>query len=243
MKTEKHERQNIGPVWMDAGWRKELWKKIAALSLILLAGLAYFLANRYNDFRFADIKPTILAFPIDQWIPFNRFFILPYYYWYFYVAAAVLVMLLQRDGKNYYRMVLSMFTGVLACSIIFVAYPTYVPRPELVGTDFLTGMIRRIYTIDPPYNCFPSMHVLYAVISCWYLAIFKRIGWWFDVLNAASCIIICLSTVYTKQHYTPDILGGIVVGAAACSIFTFWLIRNKDKNLTAIKTRIDAISK
>ncbi len=206
---------------MDETWRREFWKKALSISFVLLAGLAYFLANRFNDFRFIDIKPAILMFSIDQWIPFSRFFILPYYYWYFYIAFTVLAMFFQKDSRNYYRLVLSMFVGVMICSIVYVIYPTYVPRSELVGNDFLTGMIRRIYSIDPPYNCFPSMHVLYAFICCWYLMIFKRIGWWFDTLNILSFVIISLSTVFTKQHYTPDIIGGIAVGAVACCIFTF----------------------
>ena len=212
-------------VWMDGGWRKEIIKKALAVVFILLAGLAYFLANRYNNIRFATIKPAILEFPIDQWIPFDRFFILPYYYWYFYIAFTVLILFFQKESKNYYRLIFSMFVGVMICSIIYVAYPTYVPRSELTGNDFLTQMIARIYAIDPPYNCFPSMHVLYAFICCWYLAMFKRIGWWFDTLNLLSFVMISLSTVFTKQHYTPDIVGGIVVGALACCIFTFVKIK------------------
>lgn len=216
-------------IWMDKEWQKEIWKKLLAFSLILIVGYLYFLANHYNDARFSDIKPTIFTFPIDHFIPFNRFFIIPYFYWYLYIAFTVLLMFFQKDSKNFYRLIFSMSSGVFLCSIVFVVFPTYVPRPALTDTDFLTRVVQWIYKIDPPYNCFPSMHVLYAFICGWYLTVFKRIGWWFDVVNAVSVILICLSTVYTKQHYTPDIAGGIVVGAAVCCIFTFSkIVRQKN---------------
>jgi membrane-associated phospholipid phosphatase len=214
-------------IWMDKGWQKEIWKKLLAFSLILIVGYLYFLSNHYNDARFVEFKPTIFTFPIDQWIPFNRFFIIPYFYWYFYIAITVLLMFFQKDSKNFYRLIFSMSSGIFISSIIFVVFPTYVPRPTLVGNDFLTGLVQQIYTIDPPYNCFPSMHVLYAFVCGWYLTVFKRVSWWFDVLNAVSFVLICMSTVYTKQHYTPDIAGGIVLGAAACCFFTFSKIVNK----------------
>ncbi|MHB1485089.1 MAG: phosphatase PAP2 family protein [Saccharofermentanales bacterium] len=216
-------------VWNDYAWRKELLKKILVVSLFFIAGYLYYLVNLYNDIRFADTKPFIFIFPIDKYIPFSRFSAIPYYYWYLYTAATLLIMFFQRESKSYYRLIFSMFTGVLISCAIYIVFPTYVPRIELTGDDILTNMIRRIYTIDPPYNCFPSMHVLYSFICFWYLAIFRRVGWWFDLLNGMSFILITLSTVYSKQHYTPDILGGIAVGATVCAVFTFVIIRNRKK--------------
>lgn len=214
-------------VWNDERWRKETLKKLLAISLFLIAGYLYYLVNRYNDLRFVDTKPFIFIFPIDRYIQFSRFSAIPYYFWYLLITFTLLIMFFQKDSKYYYKLIFSMFSGVLISCIIYVVFPTYVPRIELNGNDFLTGMIRRIYTIDPPYNCFPSMHILYTFICCWYLAVFRRIGWWFDVLNGLSFVLITLSTVYSKQHYTPDILGGIAVGAAVCVLFTFIKTGNK----------------
>ncbi len=206
------------------------YKKIVFLLLIPLSGLAYFFANKINNLRFLDTKPFIFIFPIDNLIPFNKFFIIPYFYWYFYVAATLLILFFNKDSKFFFKQVLSMSVGVLFSVLIYLAFPTYVPRAELVGTDFLTGMIRNLYFIDPPYNCFPSMHVLYSFICCWYLLVFRRISIWFDILNVSSLVVISLSTVYTKQHYTPDILGGIAVGALFCSIFTFTKFGNAQES-------------
>jgi membrane-associated phospholipid phosphatase len=205
------------------------FKKILFLLLIPVSGLAYFVANKVNNLRFVDTKPFIFIFPIDNLISFNKLFIIPYFYWYFYVAATLLILFFHKDSKFFFKQVLSMASGVLLSVVIYLAFPTHVPRSELIGVDILTEMVRNIYQIDPPYNCFPSMHVLYAFICCWYLLIFKRISIWFDILNVASFVIISLSTVYTKQHYTPDILGGVIVGAIFCSIFTFTKVGNAKK--------------
>jgi membrane-associated phospholipid phosphatase len=207
-------------------------KKLLFLMLIPVSGLAYFFANKVNNLKFLDVKPFIFKFPIDDLIPFNKFFILPYFYWYFYVAATLIILFLNKDSKFFFKQVLSMSVGVLFSVLIYLVFPTYVPRAELLGNDYLTGMIRNLYVIDPPYNCFPSMHVLYSFICCWYLLIFRRISIWFDILNVSSFVVISLSTVYTKQHYTPDILGGIVVGAIFCSIFTFVKVGNNQKTIS-----------
>jgi len=64
---EKHKAfQKEGMVWMDEGWCKEFWKKLISIVLVLLAGYGYYLVDRYNNMRFAEIKPAIFNFPIDQ---------------------------------------------------------------------------------------------------------------------------------------------------------------------------------
>jgi len=196
-------------------------KQIVFTSLLFIGSISYLFVNRFNAARFIDVKPFIWEFPIDSIIPFNRIFILPYYYWYFYIALTVILLFLNKNVWKYFAFIMSMALGALVCSFIFIIFPTYVPRTELVGSDFLTAMVRQIYAIDLPYNCFPSLHVVYAFICSWYLFLFNSKSKIFSIFIIISFILISLSTVFTKQHYTPDILGGIVVGALVCSIFTF----------------------
>lgn len=207
--------------WQDEPWRKEFLRKLITISLALIAGYLYYLANHYNAMRFVDTKPFIFKFPIDDYIKFNNLFVIPYYLWYFYIAFTVIMLFLQKNSSLYFKLIFTMAISVFVSCVFYLGFPTYVPRETLPGNDILTQMIKNIYAIDPPFNCFPSMHVLYAYICCWYLLYFRRIGLWFDILNITVFVLITLSTVYTKQHYTPDILGGVVIAGIFCALFTY----------------------
>jgi len=198
----------------DVRLNKSLYfKKLFVLFVFLLVTSGYFFVNLYNDFRMAQgLIPTIWAFGIDYYIPFTRFAVIPYISWYVYVTFTVLYLIFSKESKNYFKFIYSMIAGACISYFIFVLFPTHVPRPELMGNDIFTILTASIYNADPPYNCFPSMHVLYAFL-CFIFLHKKFIGRnYLKILNAGIFIIICASTVFTKQHYTPDILGGIVIG-------------------------------
>ena len=103
-----------------------------------------------------------------------------------------------------------MWITAYAC---FLVYPTVAPRPpEVVGDGFAAWGLRFLYDADPPYNCFPSLHVAHSFVSaltCYRLD--RRLG--HGMLLCAS--LVAISTVFTKQHYIADVLAGIVLAFAA----------------------------
>ena len=92
-------------------------------------------------------------------------------------------------------------------------YPTVAPRPpEVVGDGFAAWGLRFLYDADPPYNCFPSLHVAHSFVSalaCYRLD--RRLG--YGALFCAS--LVAISTLFTKQHYIADVAGGIVLAFVA----------------------------
>jgi len=198
----------------DVSRNKSIYlKKIIALFVFLVVTSGYFFVNLYNDFRMEQgLIPTIWAFGIDDYIPFTRFAVIPYISWYIYVAFTIIFLMFSRQSNSYFRFIYSMIAGALVSYFIFIIFPTHVPRPELSGNDIFTLLTLSIYNADAPYNCFPSMHVLYAFF-CFVFLQNKFTGKnYIKLLNLCIFIVICASTVYTKQHYTPDILGGIAIG-------------------------------
>ncbi len=195
-------------------FRRNTWQSRFLISLLVVPFMAlYPLTNILAGHRGFY---QVWQFPIDTWIPFNRFFIIPYFYWYVQVTAGILMMIFSRKaGRLIYRHILALCLASIMANIIFVFFPTHVPRPSPEGQDFLTGLVLLIYKVDSPYNCFPSMHVCYAALSAvaWHQAGPRR--WWFLLANLAGTTLICLSTVFTKQHYTPDILGGLLLAGIA----------------------------
>jgi membrane-associated phospholipid phosphatase len=68
-----------------------------------------------------------------------------------------------------------------------------------------------IYFFDSPANCLPSLHVANSFLAT--LHWFRRSSgkFWFYIFWT---LIICASTLTTKQHYFYDVVGGLLVAVA-----------------------------
>ena len=94
--------------------------------------------------------------------------------------------------------------------MIFLLYPTRAPRPaDVIGEGFGVWGLRLLYQMDPPYNCFPSIHVAHSFVSaltCY--RVNRRVG-----IGAGLCAsIVSVSTLFTKQHYVIDLPAGALLG-------------------------------
>jgi membrane-associated phospholipid phosphatase len=108
------------------------------------------------------------------------------------------------------------FAWVLGFAL-FLAYPTVGPRPHaFAGEGFLSWMQMEIYAADAPYNCFPSLHVAQCFLAASALwCVHRGVG----LVAGVWAFLVGLSTVYTKQHYVADVIGGMVLAAAAYALF------------------------
>ena len=112
--------------------------------------------------------------------------------------------------------------------LFFIFMPTYIDRaaegvykyseqPGVIG-----WMIRFVYSNDGVgdrgYNLFPSYHCLISM--CCYLGVRKRpeISKGYKVYSFIMTILICMSTVFIKQHYFLDIVGGLAVPAICFAV-------------------------
>ncbi|MCZ2991436.1 phosphatase PAP2 family protein, partial [Acinetobacter baumannii] len=83
----------------------------------------------------------------------------------------------------------------------------------VVGTDVFSELVRYIYSIDQPVNCFPSIHVLTTFVIM--LAAFKRREqhvFEYYILTFFGTLII-LSTLFTKQHAFVDAVSGMTLAS------------------------------
>jgi membrane-associated phospholipid phosphatase len=99
----------------------------------------------------------------------------------------------------------------------FVVYPTAAPRPaSVMGEGFGIWGLRALYSSDPPYNCFPSLHVAHSFVSA--LAC-GRVHRGIGRIAIICATLVAVSTVFTKQHYVLDVIGGGFLALAAYLIF------------------------
>ena len=115
------------------------------------------------------------------------------------------------------RTVLAYLTIVLVAYAGFLAYPTLAPRPPVVpGDGFFAWGLRFVYDTDPPYNCFPSLHVAYSFLAA---LTSHRVHRGLGIAALSWATLVGISTLYTKQHYVVDVVAGIIIAVAAWAIF------------------------
>lgn len=106
---------------------------------------------------------------------------------------------------------------ITAYGCFFFAYPTTAPRPDLVsGEGFAVWGLRALYSADPPYNCFPSLHVAHSLVSALAVSrVHRRLG----MIALLCATLVALSTLFTKQHYVLDVVAGAALAGVAYGIF------------------------
>ena len=178
-------------------------------SLYLFSTLIYLQTNRLT--RNTDLA-VVWKWSIDDRLPFLPVFVLPYCAWFVLVAAVFLWLVFDRGQKRrIYRHTAGVLLAMLLSALIFLLYPTYVPRPPVTGDDLVSRLLLFIHASDEPYNCFLSLHVAIAALKGVTLIRYGPAKIWFRVLITVLVVLIMLSTVLIRQHYTPDIVGGLAL--------------------------------
>ena len=82
-----------------------------------------------------------------------------------YLFLILLPVFVVRQQEHIRRTVLAYLLVWIAAYICFLVYPTKAPRPVGVpGEGFMAWGLRFLYQADPPYNCFPSLHVAHSFV-------------------------------------------------------------------------------
>jgi membrane-associated phospholipid phosphatase len=176
---------------------------ILALSTIPLCGLLYFFLNHDGNGAYS------LVTDFDRVTPFLKVFVVPYLFWYIFLVFGLLYLCsLNRSG--FYKTVLIYDLGILSASLIYYVFQTTVPRPSLIGDDWLTSMVSFVYQMDQPYNCFPSTHVLTTYLIMRSIQQYSQSAGLKLVTHLIGLSII-LSTVLIKQHVILDAIASIII--------------------------------
>lgn len=161
----------------------------------------FYLENRKN----VSMKPIHIA--LDDIIPFNEWFIVPYLIWFIYVSGIVLYYFFTSK-EDYYKCTAFLFIGMTICLFIYTFWPNCQNlRPSnFTNNNIATNLVRYIYSIDTSTNVCPSIHV-YNTIGA-HIAILQSQNLKNNNLVRYSSLIIaisiCLSTVFLKQHSAFD---------------------------------------
>ena len=152
--------------------------------------------------------------PIDGYIPFCEWFLIPYGLWY-PLLILLGVYLCRSDIPAFRRYMCFLAATFFISALIWLLLPNMQDlRPTTMPREnALTAVISLLYTVDTNTNVFPSVHVvgsLGAILAVWDSMLTHRhpgVCWSVTVLS----LLICLSTVFIKQHSVLDVAAGVVL--------------------------------
>ena len=176
------------------------------VALMLLVPVYLFIGGRA---AFGTLHAPEL--PWDRAVPLQPAWALIYGSLYvFLIALPVFVVRQEQHIRRTFWAYLAVWIAAYVC---FLVYPTVAPRPSrVVGDGFAVWGLRSLYGADPPYNCFPSLHVAHSFVSaltCY--RVHRELG-----LAALLCAsLVSLSTLFTKQHYIVDVMAGMLMALVA----------------------------
>lgn len=180
--------------------------------LLLLGWLVYFLLYVLTENLIPAEKCTPVWCPLDDVIPFNEWFVIPYVGWYVLIVVSLGFFALYNINNFKGLQTFIMVTQGLAM-VCYILWPTRQDlRPtEFPRENFLTWIMGIIYSADTNTGVCPSLHVAYSlgIASAWLKE--KSATWYVKTFVVIFVILVCLSVSFTKQHSVVDIFAALPV--------------------------------
>ena len=183
---------------------------------LLLGWVGYFILYFLTENLIPLEKCHLIHSPLDDLIPFNEWFFIPYTFWFFLVAGSLLWFLLY-DVESFRGLSKFIIVTQVVAMAAYILYPSRQDlRPEVFPRDnFLTHVAAFIYAFDTPTGVCPSLHVAYSmgIASTWVKKQDAPTAWKVFVVLAA--VVISIATAFVKQHSVVDILWALPLSLLA----------------------------
>ena len=177
--------------------------------------MAYWVFYLVGFFSLEQLDPeyTIIHCFIDDWIPFNEWFVIPYCLWYLWMPGAMLY-LFFKDKADYCRLCFIMFVGMTVAMLCYLVWPNGLDlREPITHHNVLCQLVELLRSIDTPTNVCPSIHIS----STTSIAIVGLRSKLFRENRPVKALIWCvtilitLSTLFLRQHSVIDVAAGAVL--------------------------------
>lgn len=183
---------------------------------LLLGWVGYFVLYFLTE----NLIPVEACHPVhiwlDDWIPFCEWFLIPYVFWYGLIVISLGYFALYNVDSFKRLQTYIIITQVIAMAA-YILYPTRQDlRPaEFANDNVMTRCVAFLYSFDTNTGVCPSLHVAYSlgIASVWTKEKAAHPLWRAFIVFAV--VVICLSTMFVKQHSVVDLLAAIPVGLVA----------------------------
>ncbi len=179
---------------------------------LLWGWLGYFALYFLTENLIPAEKCHVIHCALDDIIPFCEWFLLPYVFWYFLIAFSLGYFALY-DVDSFKKLQTYIIITQVVAMVVYILYPSCQNlRPaEFPRDNFLTDCLGYIYAFDTNTGVCPSLHCAYSIgiASVWLRA--KDVSWISKALILIAAILICLSTMFIKQHSAVDFFAALPV--------------------------------
>lgn len=182
-------------------------------ALVLLYALIYMPWFLYLEHH-VTTDFYLIHSPLDDYIPFVEYFIVPYLLWFVYLAVGGFFLFL-KDKKGFLKFAAFAISGMTIFLIICTIFPNGLAlRPTVFPRDnVFTDLVCFVYSTDTPTNVLPSMHVFLSMGMCMALnhseALKEKLK--VRISSTVLAVLIVLSTVFLKQHSVTDVIAAFVL--------------------------------
>ena len=179
---------------------------------LLLGWVGYFALYFLTE----NLIPVEKCHPIhcglDDMIPFCEWFLLPYVFWYALIVFSLGYFALY-DVDSFKKLQTFIIITQVVAMAVYILYPNCQNlRPDEFSRDnFLTDCIGFLYAFDTNTGVCPSLHCAYSIgiASVWLKA--KDVSKIWKAFVVVAVILICLSTMFIKQHSAVDFFAALPV--------------------------------
>lgn len=218
---------------------KELFRKFKhawVLSYFFIYILWFYILETKVTTNYTPIK-----IKLDDLIPFNEWFVIPYFLWFFYIAVTIIYFFFASK-EDYYKCTAFLFIGMTICLIIYTIWPNGQNlRPDLsqLGRDNIAiHLVSKLYRADTATNVCPSIHVFNSIGAC--IAIHRSQSLkkhrWIQSISTILTILISLSTMFLKQHSALDVIAGIILAVIMYFlVYAFSGYKQTDEQIKKLK--------
>lgn len=187
-----------------------LKERVAALIFaVILPLISYLIVGNFM----IDSETYQIKTAIDSLILASPSWVFPYILMYVLSLAPICAI---GDKSLLKRWVLNVCAMYMIAIPVWILLPVRVDRVPLAGDSFSIFLMGIIQFLDPPTNCFPSMHVAIATLSALVIRdVDKSLG----LIFLCAVLPIWYSTVAVGQHWAVDGIAG-----AALAISTYLMV-------------------
>ena len=218
-------------VWWRSGWtHAHAWYPLV-IPLVAFPEAALLhdvLVAEWRDRYVLAFEAALFPQPPTVWLGgfsspvFSEILQLGYLAYFLFLPVVALILYARADRQPFDALMAATMLGYVVCYVIFMVFPTEGPahtlrhlhtQPLPAGPLYATVLF--IQKAGTHGNAFPSAHVVGAVVPVIFAWRYvpKLAPWLLPLL-----VLMCIGAVYDRYHYASDMLGGLIIGAAAAAL-------------------------
>ena len=179
---------------------------------LLLGWVGYFILYVLTENLIPIDRCTPVHCALDDVIPFCELFLIPYVGWYLYVVGSLLYFFLY-NVENFKRLQIFILVTQVVAMAIYLIFPNRQDlRPLVFPRDnLLTRGVGVLYAFDTNTGVCPSLHCAYSIGIVSVFLKEKQVGRWVKGFVIVFAVLVCLSTMFIKQHSALDFFAALPV--------------------------------